>query len=93
LTYASPAASQTTVAAGATTFPLTVFYDPAVLPASFSATVNGTSVTGLFHPQPGTFESVNVPVVSGRNVIELKVDGTLPNRVATDSDRLVIQVP
>lgn len=93
LSYANPTASQTTAPAGATSFPLIVFYSATVLPGSFSATVNGTSAIGLFHPQPDTFEAVNIPVVSGRNVIELKIDGTLPNRVATDTDRLVIQVP
>jgi hypothetical protein len=93
LSYANPAASQTTVPAGSTSFSLIIFYDPATLPASFSATANGTSISQLFHPQPGTFEIVNVPVTSGRNVLDLSIQGTLPNRTATDTDRLVIQVP
>jgi Peptidase_C39 like family len=93
LTYSSPVASQTTASAGSTSFPLIIFYDPAVLPASFAATANGTVVTNLFNPQPGTFEIVNVPVTSGRNVIELSIDGALPTRTARDTDRLVIQVP
>jgi hypothetical protein len=32
-------------------------------------------------------------MVSGRNVLQLSIDGNLPNRTATDSDRLVFQVP
>lgn len=93
LTYANPVASQTTAAAGATSFPVIIFYAPAVLQNTFSATANGVSITNLFQSLPGTFEAVNVPVQSGRNVIEFKIDGTLPNRTATDTDRLVIQVP
>lgn len=93
LSYANPSASQSTAPAGSTSFPLIIFYDPATLPASFSATTNGTSITQLFHPQPGVFEIVNVPVTSGRNVLDLSIQGALPNRTATDTDRLVIQVP
>lgn len=93
LTYANPADSPVSAPAGSTSFPVIIFYDPAVISGSFSATVNGNVITNLFNPQPGAFELVNVPVVSGKNVLELKIDGTLPNRTATDTDRLVIQVP
>jgi hypothetical protein len=70
-----------------------VFYAPTVIPSSFSAVLNGTDVSNLFNPTPGGFEVVNIPVVSGSNVIKLSIDGNLATRVATDSDRLVFDVP
>src|SRR5215469_2364941 len=94
LTYANPAAKVTAAPAGSSSFPLIIFYGPSVLPTTFSAVDNGSSITNLFNPQPGTFEVVNVPVQSGRNVLDLSISGVLPSgRTATDSDRLVIQVP
>jgi hypothetical protein len=35
---------------------------------------------------------VTLPLQAGRNVLQLSVDGQLPNRVATDSDRLIFDV-
>lgn len=93
LTYANPTAGHTTAPVGSTTFPLIIFYDPAVIPGSFAAAANGLPISNLFHVQAGTFELVNVPVQSGRNVIELSIDGALPSRTARDTDRLVIEVP
>jgi hypothetical protein len=93
LTYGNPSASQTTLSAGTTLFPLVIFYSKEILPATFAADMNGSIVTSLFHPAPGTSEVVNLPVSSGKFVLKLSVDGQLPTRVATDSDRLVLQVP
>lgn len=93
LTYGSPAASQTNVPAGTTAFPLLIFYGPTVIPGTFSAILNKTDVTSLFHPVAGGHEFVSVPVQSGRNVLLLSIDGNLPSRVATDTDRLVFLVP
>jgi len=93
LTYANPTSSETDLPAGTTSVPLLIFYDAQVIAATFSATLNGTDVTGLFHPAAGTFERVDVPLLSGSNVLLLKIDGNLPTRVATDADRLVFAVP
>lgn len=93
LTYGNPSSGKTSLGAGTTTFPLMVFYDPSVIPSSFSAVLNGTNVSTLFNPTPGGFEVVNIPVVSGSNVIKLSIDGNLGTRVATDTDRLVFDVP
>jgi len=93
LTYGNPSASQTSLPAGTTTFALVIFYSHEILPATFAADLNGVSVASMFHPAPGTSEVVSLPVVSGRNVLKLSIDGQLPTRVATDSDRLVLQVP
>lgn len=93
LTYGNPAASQTSLPAGTTSFPMLIFYAPAVIPATFSATLNKTDVTALFHPAAGGHEFVSLPLQSGRNVLLLSINGNLPSRVATDTDRLVFQVP
>jgi hypothetical protein len=93
LTYGNPSSSQTTLPAGTTSFALVIFYANAILPATFTADLNGVSMTSLFHPARGTSEVVNLPLAPGRNVLKLSVDGQLPTRVATDTDRLVLQVP
>lgn len=93
LTYANPTESQTTLQAGTTTFPLVVIYDGNVIPATFKADLNGTDVTALFNPVPGSIQMVNLNLKGGSNVLKLSIDGNLPNRIATDSDRLVFKVP
>lgn len=93
LSYATLTNSRTGVPAGTTTFPLLIFYSPAVIAGSFSATLNGAPITALFNPTPGGFETVSIPLVRGSNVLQLTIDGNLPGRVAADSDRLTFQVP
>jgi hypothetical protein len=92
LSYGNPGDSPVSLAAGTTTFPLLVFYAPSTIPSSFSAVLNGADVTAMFHPQAGGGEIVNLPLVPGSNVLKLSIDGNLPTRVATDSDRLVFSV-
>lgn len=92
LTYASPTDSPVTVTGG-TTFPVTLAYSPAVIPSSFSAMLNGADVTGLFHPVPGTFETVTLSLQAGKNTLILTIDGTRSDgHVAKDTDRLVFNV-
>ncbi|HXH40308.1 MAG TPA: hypothetical protein VNN08_16890, partial [Thermoanaerobaculia bacterium] len=93
LTYANPSSSSTTLPAGTTTYPLIIFYSTEMLPATFNATLNGVDITSQFAPAPGTMQIVSLSLPSGRNVLKLSTDGQLPSRVATDSDRLVLQVP
>ncbi len=92
LTYASPAASPVSLPAGTTSYLLFVYYDRVILPATFKATLNGADIGASFHPAPGGGERVDLPLVPGRNVLVLSVDGQLPSRVATDTDRLVLLV-
>jgi hypothetical protein len=90
LTYSNPTDSPVTLPPDISVFPLSLAYGPTTIPATFSATLNGTDVSGLFHPQARTFETVMVPLASGKNLLELKIDGTVSSgRVATDTDRLV----
>src|SRR5262245_13592795 len=93
LTYGNPSQSSTTLPAGTANFQLIIFYASGILPATFHADLNGLNVIPLFHPVAGTSETVNLPLAPGRNVLKLSIDGQLPSRVATDSDRLVLQVP
>ena len=93
LTYVTPAASHVSLPAGATSFLLTLSYGSTTQPASFSAVVNGLDVTGLFHPAPGAMETVRLDLKSGSNVVKLSIDGMVGTRFATDSDRLVLDVP
>jgi hypothetical protein len=93
LRYLSPTGNPVGLPSGTTGFELTMLYGPTTIPASFTAVLNGTPVTGLFSPAPGTTNTVPIPLEPGRNVLVLKVEGTLPTgRVATERDRLVFIV-
>jgi len=93
LSYAAVSQSRTDLPAGSTTYPMIVFYDSTIIANSLSATINGTILTSLFHPVPGSFETVLIPLRKGSNTLQLSIDGNLSNRAATDTDRLVFQVP
>ncbi|HEV2863309.1 MAG TPA: C39 family peptidase [Pyrinomonadaceae bacterium] len=93
LSYAQPAASNTALPAGTTSYQLLVFYGRGVIPSTFRAQLNGADVTSLFSPSPGGSQAVRLPLQRGRNVLQLSIDGNLPSRVAADSDRLVFDVP
>lgn len=92
LTYTSPGQSATPLPTGTTSYPLLLFYGTTVIPSSFTAQLNGVDITALFHPAMGSGEKVLLDLQQGRNVLVLSVDGNLPNRVATDTDRLVFDV-
>jgi hypothetical protein len=91
LTYGNPSSATTTLPAGTTTFPMAIFYATNILPSTFSVVMNGVDVTAQFHPAPGTNEIVALTLPPGKSVLKLSVDGQLPTRVATDTDRLVLQ--
>jgi len=92
LTYANPSDSQTELPSGTTTFPLMIFYHKNIIPSTFKAVLNGADITSYFHPNPGNYETININLISGRNVLLLSIVGNLDKRVATDSDRLVFIV-
>lgn len=93
LSYAQPGATSNALPAGTTSYPLLVFFNRSIIASTFHAQLNGVDITSLFNPVPGSGQSVMLPLQRGRNVLQLSVDGNLPNRVATDSDRLVFTVP
>lgn len=92
LSYANPSEKQVTVPRGTSTFSLNIFYGEDTVPGSFSAEFNRKDISSKFNPVPGTNEIVTLNLSSGRNVIVLSMDGQLPKRVATDTDRLVIKI-
>lgn len=93
LSYAAVSQSRTDLPAGTTAYPLTIFYDAASVANTLSVTINGTNITSLFQPVPGGFETVSIPLQKGSNTLQLSIDGSLANRVATDTDRLTFRVP
>lgn len=93
LSYAALSRSRTDLPAGTTAYPLTIFYDAASVANTLSVTINGTNITSLFQPVPGGFETVSIPLQKGSNTLQLSIDGSLANRVATDTDRLTFRVP
>ena len=94
LTYAQPTDSPVALPVGTSTFSVMLAYSAATIPTTFSATLNGVDITSSFHPQPGSFETVTIPLQSGRNDLLLSIDGTRTDgHVATDRDRLVFNVP
>jgi len=93
LTYAQPTDSPVTLPVGTSAFSLMVAYSAATISTTFSATLNGVDITSSFHPQPGSFETVTIPLQSGRNDLLLSIDGTRTDgHVASDRDRLVFNV-
>ncbi len=93
LSYVTPTQSTTTLSTGTTSFSLIIIYDKNIIPATFTAELNGVDVKSLFHPTAGGAESVTLNLNQGRNTLVLSVEGNLPNRVARDTDRLVFVVP
>ena len=93
LSYSAPTESQIALPAGTTSYPLMVFYGPGIDPATFTAELNGVSVASLFTPTPSGMNVVNVPLVSGRNVLLLHVRGADGSRMPRDTDRFTFKVP
>jgi hypothetical protein len=93
LSYSRPAQRQTTVAPGATSYSLMIFYGAGVDPSTFTATLNGADVRASFHPVPGSYETVVIPLSAGRNVLKLGAKGVAGARTTSDADQLVFKVP
>lgn len=92
LSYANPSESQTTLPTGTTVFPLQIFYGSTIIPGTFKAELNGVDISSAFNPAQGGDQVVMLNITSGRSVLLLSVNGQLPTRVATDTDRLVFKV-
>jgi hypothetical protein len=93
LSYINVTGASTDLPLGATSFTLNVLYGRTVVPATFSATLNGADVSALFNVSPGTSQRVTLPLGRGRNVLELGVQGLVGTRTVADKDRLVFSVP
>lgn len=92
LSYINPTDTSTVLPTGTTSYPLTIIYNKAVVTNSFQATLDGADVSSLFNPKPGSLETVNVPLQSGKHTLILSIEGNLSNRTAKDTDRLILDV-
>ncbi|WP_432821531.1 hypothetical protein [Trichloromonas sp.] len=93
LGYHQPQEATTTMEKGITSFDLQIYYGGTIDPATFTATLNKKDIRLLFEPFPGSRQFVALPLESGRNVLELSVEGLRSDgKTAQDSDRLVFIV-
>ena len=93
LRFAAPTQSTTDLPAGTTSDNVIIYYGSTINPATFAATLGGAPFSG-FTPAPGTSQRVTIPLVRGRNVLLLTVDGVRSDgRTATERDRLTFTVP
>lgn len=75
-------------------FALVVVWGTTTVPSSFHVELDGADVTSRFTPVPGKTGVASFDLAAGRHVFVLSIDGQTPTgRVATDTDRLVVQVP
>jgi hypothetical protein len=93
LRYANPLETSVDLPPGTGSFDLVVVFGETIVPASFQASLNRTDITEQFVVAPGGTAVVKLPLESGRNVVELSVDGQRNDgRTAGESDRLVFVV-
>lgn len=93
LRFASPL-SRATQQSQPGPFPLVVVWGSTTIASTFHAELDGADVTSLFTAVPGGTGVASFNLTSGRHVFLLSIDGqTASGRVATDTDRLVVQVP
>lgn len=94
LRYSNPSAVRTSLPAGTSAVRLGITYGPTTMTGSFRATLNGVDVSSSFSPSAGGSEMVPLPLVNGSNTLVLAIEGSTPSgRIATDTDRLVFNVP
>lgn len=87
LRYVSPKDSRIKVAAGTSEYVLIVFYGPAIVPSTFTATLAGSDVTSMFKPVPGSAQAVRIPLGPGTTKLQLSVEGVKADgHRATDTD-------
>jgi PKD repeat protein len=77
LSYARPTERNVQLAAGTTSFSVTIIYGATINAGTLEVELNGSPFAG-FSPAPGTSQTVTVPLSPGRNVLAISIDGTLP---------------
>lgn len=75
LTYAYPIADHVHLNSG-DSFRAVIVYDGQIRSSSFSATLNGNTISNFFHPSPNAIEAVAIPLKAGHNLIQFNVTGT-----------------
>jgi len=91
LSFAHPLEKTIKLPADSSAFNVTLFYGPSIVPQSFRATINDQPIAG-FTPVANTSETVSVPLLPGRNMLRLSVDGLTNGTTKTDRDRFVFIV-
>ncbi len=93
LAYANPTSTETRLEAGATSFPLVIFYGARITPVTFNALLNGDNISGRFTPAPEGYQIVRIPLAPGLNTLVLSIEGiTASGQTAMDTHRLVFRV-
>lgn len=92
LSYVNLAAPEVLLPPGTEAFGLFIVYDRSILPQTFSASLNGQDVSGLFNPSVTGYETVSIPVKPGENVLVMTIEGDTPEGTDTDTDSLVFLV-
>lgn len=108
LTYSRPLQDQLHQADGARELEMVIHYHADIDPKTFVVTPQRHGISKLFHPAPGTSETVRLPLDAGKNRIELQVkrNSTPPGKsgqrptdpaarggVNLDKDVFVVRVP
>ena len=108
LTYSEPLQDQFHSADGARELEMVIHYHADIDPKTFVVTPQRHGIGKLFHPVPGTSETVRLPLDAGKNRIELQVKrSTMPpgksgqrppgpaahRGVNMDKDVFVVRVP
>lgn len=77
------------VPAGTSVYFVIVYYGNAILPATFTATLDGADVSAQFHPVPGGSDVFRVPIGASTTKLQLSVTGVKASGGrGTDSDTL-----
>ena len=93
LAYANPAGTEARLRAGATSFPLVIFYSARIRPVTFNALLNGDNISGRFTPEPEGYQIVRIPLAPGPNRLVLSVEGlTESGQTTTDTHNLLFRV-
>lgn len=90
LTYAFPT-SATIHLSKTKILRIVILYDRDTSPSSFAATLNGQSVTQLFHPRPMSIELVSLTANAGQNILQLNVSSARDGSTRT-ADIFTIRV-
>lgn len=93
LRYSQPTDNRMKLPAGTTSYTIIVFYGTTIDPSTFTATLNGASITSQFHPVPGGADIVTIPLASGTTKVQLEAVGTKASgSTGRDSDTLTFLV-
>lgn len=94
LSYEAPLRDRFQLPADAAGYTLTLRYGEVIDPASFSVEPNNEKLRRLFHPAPGTQETVQIPVSEGKNKLKLEIRAKNPGPgVGKDIDWFEARTP